>query len=111
MTGLSAVLGNLQSIELINKQTGHRWALQAEPSEQAERPDITPFGKVLEARDGKLQTKEVMATATVSAHLEVVISFSAGTLDVKRTCRIFDQLRLGLPRQAATRKCSNQSQP
>jgi len=75
--------GNLQSIDLTNIRSGHRWKLDSET------PDIAPFGEVLKARNGKLQTRNVPKSPTVPAYLEAVISFSADQLEVKRTCQIF----------------------
>jgi len=78
--------GNLKSLDLTNMTTGHRWVLAGD------MPDIMPFGVQLTARDGKFQTREIPKSPLAPAHLEVEISFKVDRLEVRRLCRIFENI-------------------
>ncbi len=78
--------GNLKSLDLTNMVTGQNWVLESD------LPDIAPFGKQLEARDGTFTTQEIPATNVIPAHLAVTIAFKSDVMDVRRICRIFDNV-------------------
>lgn len=78
--------GNLKSLGLTNVVTGQNWALESDV------PDIAPFGRELEARDGKFITRKIPATSVIAAHLEAVITFKSDVMDVRRICRIFENV-------------------
>ncbi len=83
--------GNLKGLDITNVESGQRWTLASET------PDIAPFGAHLQideekAGKGTLRVRKVLATPITPAHVKAEIEFSAGALDVRRTCRIFENV-------------------
>ena len=53
-------------------------------------PDLVLPGESADARGGELEVREVAQSKAVEAHLEAVVSFRLGELEVRRAFRVFD---------------------
>ncbi|MGN1215967.1 MAG: alpha-galactosidase [Candidatus Cryptobacteroides sp.] len=76
--------GNLRTISLTDKSTGKVF------ESAALRPDFVPMDKAPEATGGTFTTESVPQDNLHPAHLKAVVSYSLGSLQVRREYRIYD---------------------
>lgn len=75
--------GNLITYSLTNKVSGHQWL------NKAKSPDFQVSKDLTNMSNSSYTSKEISETAIHPAYLETVVSFSLGTLDIKRVFRIY----------------------
>lgn len=75
--------GNLITYSLTNKVSGHRWL------NKAKSPDFQVSKDLTNMSNSSYTSKEISETAIHPDYLETVVSFSLGTLDIKRVFRIY----------------------
>ena len=76
--------GNLRTISLTDKSTGKVF------ESAALRPDFVPMDKAPEATGGTFTTESVPQDNLHPAHLKAIVSYSLGSLQVRREYRIYD---------------------
>lgn len=75
--------GNLITHSLVNRSSGQSWF------NKTESPDFLIGKNEADASNAVYSSKEVPETTIQQAYLETTVSFSLGTLDVKRVFRVF----------------------
>lgn len=80
--------GNLISISLTNKRTGHSWSLPGQTPD-VRIPDTNTLNTPTSGSTGTLSVVPYPATTTTPAHLQATVSVTFGMLQLKRVFRIY----------------------
>jgi hypothetical protein len=75
--------GNLITYSLTNKSNKHTWL------NQSKSPDFSVSGSQVPARNSSFTYTEVAESSIRTGYLEATVSFTVGTLEVKRVFRIY----------------------